>query len=413
MLEATFIGYTVYYFVRNNLSLVQLEMRSDLGYSNAQVGHLIACSSIAYGLGKFILGGISDRSNPRTFMPLGLTLAALCNIAFAMTRDYATHLILWTFCGLFQAMGWPPCGRILGHWFSTNERGKVFAFWNISHNLGGALIGILAVEACRQLNGWQAAFHVPAFLAILCSGYLYATLRDTPQSEGLPPIEIYRKDMPQSGLTYEKELSHKEIYWDQILTNKYIWVFALANFFVYICRYSMLDWGPTYLKVTKGANLLQGGMSVFVLELAGIPSTLLMGWLSDRLEGKRALVSLACMLPVVLGFLFLVLQPFSHIGYHMMSLALIGFFIYPPVMLLGVAGLDFSSKKAVGAAAGFIGLFGYLGRTFQGALLGYLADAGRWDAVIWFIVGCGLAACILLLGVVGVRPATRQPQAKK
>ncbi|EMG20544.1 glycerol-3-phosphate transporter domain protein [Leptospira interrogans serovar Copenhageni str. LT2050] len=39
-------------------------------------------------------------------------------------------------------------------------------------------------------------------------------------------------------------------------------------------------------------------------------------------------------------------------------------------MLLGVAGLDFTSKKAVGAAAGFIGLFGYLGRTILSKSVG-------------------------------------------
>jgi hypothetical protein len=38
-------------------------------------------------------------------------------------------------------MGWGPCGRSLGHWYSIRERGTVFAFWNIAHNVGGALTG--------------------------------------------------------------------------------------------------------------------------------------------------------------------------------------------------------------------------------------------------------------------------------
>ena len=58
----------------------------------------------------------------------------------------------------------------------------------------------------------------------------------------------------------------------------------------------------------------------------------------------------------------------------MTFLAIIGFFIYPPVMLLGVFGLDLTSKKAVGTAAGFIGLFGYIGRTVQAKGFGWAVD---------------------------------------
>jgi OPA family glycerol-3-phosphate transporter-like MFS transporter len=65
-------------------------------------------------------------------------------------------------------------------------------------------------------------------------------------------------------------------------------------------------------------------------------------------------------------------------------------------MLLGVTGLDFSSKKAVGTAAGFIGLFGYLGRTVQGKGLGTLAQRYGWDAALYAILGSTLLGIILL-----------------
>ena len=75
---------------------------------------------------------------------------------------------------------------------------------------------------------------------------------------------------------------------------------------------------------------------------------------------------------------------------------IVGFFIYPPVMLLGVTGLDFSSKKAVGTAAGFIGLFGYLGRTVQGKALGAMAEKYGWDAALYAILGSTFSGILLL-----------------
>jgi len=138
ILESTFIGYATFYFVRNNLPVVSKEMGQALGYGKAQIGDMLALTAIAYGIGKFLMGAWSDRSNPRYFMPAGLLLTALCNFAFGAVSSYPLHLALWTLNGLVQGMGWGPCGRSLGHWYSVRERGTIFAFWNIAHNVGGA-----------------------------------------------------------------------------------------------------------------------------------------------------------------------------------------------------------------------------------------------------------------------------------
>ncbi len=183
----------------------------------------------------------------------------------------------------------------------------------------------------------------------------------------------YSEDEKLNG-PRERELTTRELFVDNILYNKYLWLFALANFFVYIVRYSMLDWGPTYLREMKNASLAGGGIAVLILEFGGIPSTLLMGWLSDKAGGRRGMISLLCMIPIFLAFVGIFLTPPGHLWLDMSFLAIVGFFVYPPVMLLGVSGLDLTSKKAVGTAAGFIGLFGYIGRTVQAKGFGWIAD---------------------------------------
>ena len=87
-------------------------------------------------------------------------------------------------------------------------------------------------------------------------------------------------------------------------------------------------------------------------------------------------------------------------------LAVIGFFVYPPVMLLGVAALDLTSKKAVGTAAGFVGLFGYAGRTAQAKGLGWLSEQGGlgWDAVMNAILAATVVAILLLAFTWKIKP---------
>lgn len=398
ILESTFIGYATFYFVRNNLPVVSKEMGQALGYGKAQIGDMLALTAIAYGIGKFAMGAWSDRSNPRYFMPAGLLLTALCNFAFGAVSSYPLHLTLWTLNGLVQGMGWAPCGRSLGHWYSVRERGTIFAFWNIAHNVGGGLTGLIAAYSTAWM-GWRSAFYVPGVLAILCAVYLVLRLRDTPQSVGLPPVEEYRNDYPEAGKPdRETELGTRDLLVNYVLKNKYLWVFAAANFFVYIARYSMLDWGPTYLKEVKHASLENGGLSTAIFEFAGIFSTILMGWLSDKAGGRRGMISLICMVPVFLAFGGILYTPPGMLWLDLTLFGIVGFFVYPPVMLLGVTGLDFSSKKAVGTAAGFIGLFGYLGRTVQGKGLGTLAERYGWNAALYAILASTFAG-ILLLGL--------------
>jgi OPA family glycerol-3-phosphate transporter-like MFS transporter len=413
-LESTFLGYAVFYLVRNNLSTVAKDIEGALHYDHNMIGSILAISAIAYGLGKFLMGSLSDRSNPGRFMATGLLLTAMCNFAFGSVENYTVHLILWALNGFIQGMGWPPCGRSIGHWFSLRERGSYFAIWNIAHNIGGGIAGILAAFAAANY-GWQAAFYFPGIIAVVGSVYLFWRLRDTPQSVGLPSIEEFKNNYPEDEKEHgihEKELSTRELFIDNILTNKYLWLIAAANFFVYIVRYSMLDWGPTYLREMKGATLAGGGLAILIIEFGGIPSTLLMGWLSDKVGGRRGMVSLLCMIPIFAAFAGIYLNPPGNLWLDMTFLAIIGFFIYPPVMLLGVYGLDLTSKKAVGTAAGFIGLFGYVGRTVQAKGFGWIVEyygaiygpEVAWKSVISAILGCTLLAIILLSFTWNVKP---------
>ena len=63
VLESTFLGYAAFYFVRNNLSVVSKEMGEALHYDKSQIGDILAVTAITYGLGKFVMGALSDRSD--------------------------------------------------------------------------------------------------------------------------------------------------------------------------------------------------------------------------------------------------------------------------------------------------------------------------------------------------------------
>ena len=128
--------------------------------------------------------------------------------------------------------------------------------------------------------------------------------RPWPQSQGLPPIEQYRNDYPQAfdyDASHETEFSARDIFMKHVLSNRLLWMIALANAFVYFVRYGVLDWAPTYLGEVKQFSFEETGWAYAFYEFAGIPGTLLCGWMSDRVfGGRRAPASILFMLATLI-----------------------------------------------------------------------------------------------------------------
>jgi len=377
----------------------------ERGFTKSELGVALSAISISYGISKFVMGTVSDRSNARTFLSLGLVLSAFTMIAMGLF-PFFTGSIAIMFCvlfvnGWFQGMGWPPCGRVMVHWFSVKERGTRMSVWNVAHNVGGGLMAPLAVTGLAVFGTWEGKLYFPAIVALFVAFITYLLVRDTPQSCGLPPIEEYKntytKDYNQS---HEKELSTKQILLDYVLVNRMIWYIAFANAFIYLVRYGVLDWAPTYLKEAKGFSLNETSWAYFLYEWAGIPGTLLCGWISDRIfKGRRAPATIIYMILVTIAVVVYWKNPPGHPMIDNIALISIGFLIYGPVMLIGVHAMDLVPKKAAGTAAGLTGLFGYLvGASSANAAMGYVVDSYGWNGgFIMLFISCILA--ILFTGL--------------
>ena len=398
ILSTIFVGYAGYYLVRSNINVAKPYLISELGLSKADVGYIASALTVAYGLSKFLMGNVSDRSNPKYFLATGLILSGLVNLVFGFVPGLYSMIVLWALNGWFQGMGWPPCGRTMVHWFSDRERGTKMAVWNLAHNVGGMLAPIIASYSLMFFGTYKSAFFVPAVLALIIGLLTYIFMRATPQSVGLPSIEEYKNDYPATAVEdREKELTGSEILFKYVLTNKFLWIFALANVLVYIVRYGVVNWAPTYLTEVKGYNITHSAWQSALYELAGIPGMLFCGWASDRLfHGRRSPVMVYSMALVVGAVLLYWLNPKGNYTVDSIALIAIGFLIYGPVMLIGVAALDLVPKKAVGTAAGLTGLFGYLGATAAEAGIGVIVQQFGWDVGFMVIIAAAVLSILLL-----------------
>ncbi|MCJ0743184.1 glycerol-3-phosphate transporter [Pedobacter montanisoli] len=393
-----FIGYTAYYFVRKNFSFAIKDLQ-ELGYTKGQLGLAMSALSIAYGFSKFFMGNVSDRSNARYFLAVGLILSSLTMICMGFfpfaTSSVTVMFVLLFINGWFQGMGWPACGRVVVHWYSVKERGTAMSIWNLAHNMGGFLVGPLTIWGVELFMDWHARLYFPGLIAIVFSLIAILFIRDTPQSCGLPPIEEYNNDYPKTyDASQEKEFTAKEIFLKYVLNNKMLWYIAIANAFVYLVRNGIVNWAPTFLQEAKHYTPAQAAWSASFYELAAIPGTILCGLLSDKIfKGRRAPATIIYMALTFVAVFVYWKTAGAETWLVNVALWAIGFLIYGPVMLIGVQALDLVPKKAAGTAAGLTGLFGYfIGDLLANAALGSLVDNSGWDnCFIAILVSCVLA----------------------
>ena len=381
---ATMLGYALFYFVRKNLSIAMPAMQTDLGITKSDLGLFLTLHGLLYGVSKFANGYIGDRVNARYFMVAGLVLSAGCNIAFGFSAAVWAFGAFWMLNGWFQGMGFPPCARLLTHWVPPTQLATKMSVWNTSHSIGAGLVVIFCGYIVSM--GWRWCFFWPAAIAIAGAVGLWFALRDTPSSVGLPEIRMAGETEEESKHDFSPA-EHKKFVRKKVFGNPYIWIIAVANFFVYTVRYAVLDWGPTLLSEWKGISVSEAGWLVAAFEISGILGMLAAGWATDKFFGGRGpRVCVICMiLTAFFIFLFRQVQTDSLIV-SAMILGAAGFCIYGPQALVGIAAANMATKRAAATAVGFTGLFGYASTLASGWGLGMLAQRFGWNFAVGMIL---------------------------
>ena len=421
----SFLGYAAYYLVRKNLSLASADMIAEGLIDKQGVGIAASAVSIAYAFSKFIMGTLSDRSDARKFLTVGLVIASLVMMSVGFLPFSASNMVLnvallfavMLFVGVLSGMGWPPCGRIMAYWFSGNERSFKMSLWNTSHTIGSGSLGLIALLGVGLFadwgieQTWRANFIVPSVFALAIAGFCWWALRDTPESCGLPSVADWRND--HSGVKTKEKVGEKVPFKtqlvDYVLKNKWVWMIALANAFVYMVRYGIGDWCPTYLQESGIMDKAECKVAFSIHNYVGALGTIACGWISAKFfKGKCAPPTIIFMVLVTIGTLIYWQMPMlaeltgiAAKTWAYVALIVIGFCIYGPVALVTIQALNLVPKNAAGTAAGFVGLSGYLigDSLLSKIIVGGIADKS-WDmANLTMVIGAalGIILCVMTL----------------
>ena len=421
-----FIGYTIFYLCKINIAVALPGLSEEFGYTNTELGLLGSSLYLTYGIGKFVTGVLADGSDVRKFLPTALIMTAIANLCFALSAVFITPgevsffglptntILLWLFVffwgasGWFQSAGFPAVAKSLTYWYSNSERGTKWSLWSCSHKMGTFLSVIISGYLVAHF-GWRMAFFVPGTIAILAAVWLYNRLRDKPQSLGLPDVESYRGEVvaKKADNAEEDNRSYVEVFKENILFNKTIWMLAIGFVFVYVIRFGAEDWMIKYLSEAKANSLELASLKLSSLPLVGIAGTICAGVISDKVfKGKRAPVNLIYLVGVVVCIVLLKFNTISALDFVLIGL--LGAFTYGPQMMIGgLCAVESSSKKVASAATGFTGTFGYIGAVLSATGTGYMVDKFGWNGALSFWIVSAII-CIIICAMLWKNEACKR-----
>ena len=418
-LLVTMGGYALYYVIRKNLSIA-MPLLGEIGVSKVQLGAFLTAGGIVYGVGRFLNGIVADRNSARKVMAIGLFICSAVNMLFGFS-DFivlghsapvvsegtaAAASLVWTM-GLvwilnqyFQGMGVGPCIKTLPKWFPPEELSTKQSIWNLSHSVGaGAVFALCGWLLIPAFHSWRLCFVVPAAIAAIGGVAVLFFFKDGPEDVGLSIGDAsMSRDSRSPSNPGDDMVNYKSYVSRHVFRNPRLWVIAIADFFVYTVRFAALDWGIVLLMETKGLTLASATTLCFVFEIVGGNLGMVVaGWATDRFFGSRAhRTSVVCMAGAALALAAFWRVPESApLVLKLVPFMMIGFFIYGPQALLGVATTQQATPRAAGVAGGFVGIFSYASTILSGIGFGFVAQHWGWNAAYATV----LAAAVIGGGV--------------
>ena len=419
-LLVTMGGYALYYVIRKNLSIA-MPLLGEIGVSKIQLGAFLTAGGIVYGVGRFLNGIVADRNSARKVMAIGLFICAAVNVLFgfsdfivlgdaapvvnggvaAATSLVWTMGVVWIVNQYFQGMGVGPCIKTLPKWFPPEELSTKQSIWNLSHSVGaGAVFALCGWLLIPAFHSWRLCFIVPAAIAALGGVAVLFLFKDSPDVVGLSVGDACAsKDSGKPSNPGDDVADYKSYVARWVFRNPNVWVIAIADFFVYTVRFAALDWGIVLLMETKGLTLAAATTLCFVFEIVGGNLGMVVaGWATDRYFDSRAhRTSVFCMAGAAAAIVAFWLVPASApLLAKLLPFMMIGFFIYGPQALLGVATTQQATPRAAGVAGGFVGIFSYASTVLSGIGFGFVAQQWGWNAAYATVLGAALVGGAVL-----------------
>ncbi len=395
-----FLGWVVAQMDVLNIGFAQLQMKADLGLSDAVYGigaSIVLFTSILLQVpSNLLMARIGAR------LTFGRIMLAWCLASAAMVfvRTPAQFLVLRFITGVFAAGLWTAILLYLTYWYPSGRRARVLSMFVLAPVLAGIIVGPISgwimsgMQDVAGLRGWQWMFLIESLPAFVMAIVMMAWCTDRPATAAwLSPAaravieRALAEDTPaarQGGLQTFR----------QVLRDPRIYVLGVVNGAASFAIYSMYFFMPIMIGERGVDDVLEVGLYSAVPWLVGGAVMVLFARSSDR-RLERRWHYLAASSTAAAGLLLLVSTDGVATGLIGITLLSTGLLCTVPVFWPIPAA--FLSGTAAAGGLALVNAMGDLGGASSPTLLGLVRTATGTLGPVMVPIAAALVATALLL----------------
>jgi MFS family permease len=261
-----FFCYVLNFVDRINIGYAQLQMKQDLGFTDAVYGlgaGLFFISFFTFEVpSNLLLEKVGARKTMLRIMLLwGLTSAATMFVS-TPTQFYVARVFL----GIFEAGFFPGIMLYLTYWFPAGHRARIVALFMTAVVIAGLIAGPMSgwimkdMNGAHGLHGWQWMFLLEGLPSALFSIVLYLYLDDKPKDAKW--LNAAEKEIIIQNVAADKKVSNvaHQSMMREAFSDPKVYLLAFVYFAITCGGYVLSFWLPTIIRELGVTDVLQIGL---------------------------------------------------------------------------------------------------------------------------------------------------------
>ena len=396
------VGYFVNYLDRTAVSVAALQMRADLGLSEAAFGLGAGLFFVGYAVFEVPSNILLHKVGPRRWLARIMISWGIITIATMLARGPASFYTLRVLLGIAEAGAYPGIVLFFTRWFPARTRGRSISALEVLTALSLAFAAVidgalLTLDKTIGLAGWQWVFLVSGIPAVVLGVLILLFLPEHPEQARW--LTTRERDWLVGTLSAEAKSRERAgvSTLRGAFTNPRVLYLALLYFTMVIGFWGITFWLPQIVqKQFTGISDFGAAALSAVPWIMAVVALILVSRHSDRTGERRWHIAVPCLV----GACGLVVSVFVHspvVSLLAIGLAAAGQRSATPVFWNLPAGLT-NGIGAAGALA-LINSIGNIGGFVGPYVLGAIrAATGTASGGLLLFAGCLAVSAMLALG---------------
>ena len=265
-------------------------LERQFGWNRTQLSLAFSLSRVEGGIMGPLEGLLIDKLGARRMVIIGMTIMGVGFILFGQVQElwhfYATFLVMSLGSGLGT---WLPMMTVLNSWW-VRQRASSMSWVLVGYRLGiVALVPLLIWAMDANQFGWRSVATGVGVVMVLVTFPIAQMVRNRPEDYGQLPDGL-KESPPAAGRAEPSadSVDERSVTWQEAIRTKPFWFMSVGH----ACCSSiivtiMVHLGP--MMVDRGFSLQTVGLVISVYTAIGIGSTLVGGYLGDKVPIRQAI----------------------------------------------------------------------------------------------------------------------------